>query len=114
MRRYALVIVYVFILMLFVSCSGSQSTVLVTGETLDALGKQYLETAQLFDRLFAAKRISSQEYARWSAFAKQFPISYRAAVAAWKSGQEQQSADTMLALKNQLRDFLIFALERSS
>lgn len=108
--RAVSIVVTIFLL---AACATSQPT-MITGEALDALGKQFLDTGMLYDRLHAAKRVSDADYKRWVDFTYKFKVTYRAAVTAWQSGQGQVATDAALTLKNQLRDFVLFALERSN
>lgn len=96
------------------ACATGGRVQIVTGEALDALGKQFVETGALYDRLLVAKRITPEEYGAWAAFAPRFQTSYRQAVAAWNSGQGDATTDTVILLKNNLRDFLLFAAERDN
>lgn len=93
---------------------GGDRTLLVTGETLDAVGQQFVRTGQLYNRLLDEKLISEEQYREWARFAKRFQVAYPVAVDLWKEARvstsvedERRALEVVLTLKNQLLTFVL-------
>lgn len=99
---------------LFVSLSAcSTQAHFVTGEILDATGKQFLVTGKLFDQLFDDGHITAAQYRPWFVFAQKFKLVFKAAVHAWNKAitvkDSQDAADAIIAIKNELLQFYLAA-----
>lgn len=97
-------------LLLLVACATKTQTLVVTGETLDAVGKQFVTTGQLYDQLLATNKITGDDYRVWANFAKTFKVVYPQAVQAWKTGKStDDTLQLLLNLKSQLLQFYLYA-----
>ena len=105
---------------LLVLCLGvaacSLSSWRISGETLDAVGKQFLATGKIYDQLFEQGSISAADYRPWAVFAEKFKTVYEPIVKSWLAAQSVQekgdAADAVLAIKNELLSFYIAALAK--
>jgi hypothetical protein len=75
---------FVVVLLLLAACATSTGFI-VSGESLDAVGKSFVAVGQAYNRELDAQRISVDQYRSWSAFAKKFQAAYPSAVQLWKS-----------------------------
>jgi len=57
----------------------------ITGETLDAAGKAFVQVGQTYNRELDAKRITVDQYRDWAVFARKFQQAYPSSVQLWKS-----------------------------
>jgi len=99
-----------------VACS--QGTLLTTGTTLDALGKQFLETGTQLKAAKAQGTISEADYQKWAGFVPLFKKGFAEANKAWQTanaaGQKdapQSILDLIAGLKNQLVEFLLLGVK---
>lgn len=98
------------ILFLVLALAGCASlTVTKSAETLNAVGESFLSSAQQIDAAYKAKIIPEADYQRWREFVPKFRLAFtqadqalRTARAAGDVTTPQQTADLILALKNQL------------
>ncbi len=105
---------------MLVLCVGlaacSLNTWRLSGETLDAVGQQFLSTGKMYDQLFEQGSISAADYRPWAVFAERFKLVYEPAVKSWLAAQTQQekgdAAKVILAVKNELLSFYIAALAK--
>ncbi len=113
-RRRSAPAMLVLVLSTAVACN--LSTWRMSGETLDAVGQQFLATGKLYDQLFEQGSISAADYRPWAQFAEKFKVVYEPAVKSWLAAQSQQekgdAADAILAVKNELLSFYIAALAK--
>mgnify|MGYP001603861214 CR=1 FL=1 len=99
--------------LLLAGCAGQGKAVILTGEGLDALGKQFVSTAHTYNLLLAANKITPEEYRAWAVFAQHFKLTYPAVVESWKKASDaksaQEAADALLTLKSGLVAYVIAA-----
>jgi hypothetical protein len=104
------------VLCLTTAIACSMNTWRISGEALDAVGKQYLATGKIYDTLFEQGSISAADYRPWAVFAEKFKLVYEPAVKAWLAAQTQQekgdAGAMILAVKNELLSFYIAALAK--
>ncbi len=104
------------VLCLSTAIACNLSTWRISGEALDAVGKQFLATGKMYDTLFDQGSISAVQYRPWAQFAERFKLVYEPAVKAWLAAQSQQqkgdAGDAILAIKNELLAFYIAALAK--
>lgn len=84
------------------SCTHEQAIV-VTGESLDALGRQFVATNDAMTKARLAGAVTADGYAQWRTFGRKFQAAYPLALDLWRaadaSGDErlQAQAAAMLA-----------------
>ena len=111
---------YFTILALFVlaGCAGNQ--LILSGTALDTIGKSFVTTANLYNSLHDAGKITDDEYRAFAVFAKQFKVIYPVAVDTWKAvesnpelvkdEQTETLTNQILKLKQQLIEYYSFSL----
>jgi predicted small secreted protein len=57
----------------------------VTGESLDSVGKAFVTVGQTYNRELDAKRVTPEQYRDWAVFARKFQQAYPSSVQLWKS-----------------------------
>ncbi len=104
------------VLVMATAMACSLGTWRISGEALDAVGKQFLATGKMYDTLFDQGSISAADYRPWAVFAERFKLVYEPAVKAWLAAQSQQekgdAGDAIIAVKNELLSFYIAALAK--
>lgn len=108
-----------FILLLAVAVAACTTTsLLVTGETLDALGQQFLETGKVFDALYEQRTITAKDYVAWAEFAKSFKAYYPQAVGLWKAAKaskDKEGLDQAESIIRHLRtQLLVFVTQAAT
>ncbi len=81
------------LLLLLCACSGV-SPLVVTGESLAALGDTFAETATAMDAGLDAKTVTVEQYRAWRTFGLGFQHSYPLAVALWEVARATQDKAT--------------------
>ncbi len=99
-------------------CAGNQLA--MSGSALDAVGRSFVTTANLYNSLHDAGKITDDEYRAFAVFAKQFKVIFPVAVDTWKAVEsnpelaEGEQAETLtnqiLKLKQQLIEYYSFSL----
>ena len=111
LRRLKLAVLIVSLFALS-ACAGNQ--LIMSGSTMDAIGRSFVTTANLYNSLHDAGKISDDEYRTFAKFAKQFQIVYPIAVDTWKalernpdmvSNEIDMISGTFTTLKNKLVEF---------
>ncbi len=69
------------------SCAGDKA-LLITGESLDAVGQQFIETGAAMNAALEAKVITPPTYARWAVFARKFKQSFPLARHLWEAAAD--------------------------
>lgn len=77
-------------LVVVVACAPALIT---TGEALSALEKQFLETAERYDQLHTAGRISDVSHQRWTEFAVKFVAQWNRAADLWDRAAAQNDPE---------------------
>jgi len=115
-RRVMLLPYFLACLLMVQACAKG---LVLSGELLDATGKQFVTTGKLYNDLQKSKLISDAEYRKWAAFAREFKSGYPVAVSAWQAVKESNDNDAksllydkIVALKDVLVEHYIFALEK--
>jgi hypothetical protein len=72
--------------LLFSSCTASQAYV-ITGESADVLGKQFVAASNAMQAGLAEKKVTPEQFKQWAAFSAKFDGFYGRAVDAWKAAQ---------------------------
>ena len=100
------------------ACAGNQ--LVMSGTALDTIGQSFITTANLYNSLHDAGKITDDEYRAFAAFAKQFKVIYPVAVDTWKAVEsnpelaEGEQAETLtnqiLKLKQQLIEYYAYSL----
>lgn len=75
---------FLMVALLVAACASSTGYV-VTGESLDALGKTFVTVGQAYNKGLDAKTVTVEQYRTWAEYAKKFQQAYPAAVQLWKS-----------------------------
>ena len=70
----------------------SQSPLLTTGQALKAAGVEFLETANTYDTLYRAKKVTEAKYDGWRKASGDFQKAYGAAYATWSSAVDTKDA----------------------
>lgn len=88
-------------------------TWLAAGATLNEVGVQFRQTADLYNALYTARQINTTEYQRFVEFAKDFQALYPVAVQSYKdslsAADAQKAIEAILALKSRLLAFYLTA-----
>ncbi len=100
-------------LLVLAGCAGN--SLIISGEALDVMGRSFVTTANLYNRLHDAGKITDDEYRKFAVFAKQFQVIYPVAVDTWEAVKTDASSeegsdvtnltDKILKLKQQLIEF---------
>jgi len=113
-RKLAIVVV------LGVVLSSCATTSLVqTGETLDAIGKQFVATAKIYNTYYDAGLVTKDQYRTWAEFATLFKVYYPRLVDSWMIFADApdakgaaEIAQQINTLKNQLLVFYLTAIQK--
>jgi len=113
-RKIAIVVFLTFVL------AGCATTSLVqTGETIDAIGKQFVATAQMYNTYHDAGLITDDEYRTWATFARRFKVFYPELVDSWMIFADKpdaagaaEIAQQINTLKSQLLVFYLTAIQK--
>lgn len=104
------------LVVLLTACS--QGTLLTTGQSLDAMGQQFLTLGTQIKAARAAGSISDADYQQWVLFVPQFKVGYAQAESAWQTAYKAgdlnapgATVDLVIALKNQLVNFLLLGVK---
>ena len=100
------------------SCAGNQLA--LSGAAIDAMGQTFITTANLYNALHTAGKITDDEYRVFAVFAKQFKVIFPVAVDTWQAiesnpelAEDEQTealTDQILKLKQQLIEYYSFSL----
>ncbi len=108
-RRARRLAVVGLVLLLAAACAtgaGRPDPLVLTGEALQAVGRTFLETAQLYDGLYRGKKITEAQYDAWRAFVPKFQQAHGVAFTTWKTAvatQDRPAAARAQALVDTLR-----------
>ncbi len=115
--RFEIVLVCVLAFVL-TACGGGRQLV-VTGEILDSMSKQFVTTANLYNSLHDQGQITDEEYRAWAGFAKYFKVAYPATVDMWQEAARQPDAEgtkeiikIIQNMKNRLFEYYFQALRK--
>ena len=102
------------------ACAGNQ--LVVSGAMLKGMSESFISTANLYNSLHDAGKITDAEYRAFAMFAKQFKVIYPVAVDTWKAvesnpelsedKQTETLIDQILKLKKQLVEYYGFSIGR--
>ena len=81
-RRVPILLLIVLVL---ASACASTTGFLVTGESLDAVGKAFVQVGTVYNAQLDAKTITPAQYKTWATFAAKFKQAYPSGVQLWKS-----------------------------
>lgn len=108
MRRTPVLLV----LVLLVACTTGNLA--ATGQSLDALGQQFLTVGTQLKTAHATGQVTDAQYAKWVAFVPNFKVGFSQANQAWQTANKAgdlnapgATVDLILALKNQLLQFAL-------
>jgi len=87
----ATAVILLLALTLLLGCA-TQSGFVVTGESLDSIGNQFVAVGNAYNAALDTKKITPEQYREWATFAKQFKTAYPIAVEGWKSGVKVNDA----------------------
>lgn len=105
---------YIALLLVLFIAFGCQSYsgYIISGESLDATGRAFVQVGQEYNRQLDAKRVTIEQYRAWSSFANKFKQAYPPAVQLWKSSIvvndaaiTKQSSAVITALVGELAKF---------
>jgi hypothetical protein len=91
-RQLAPLVLLLLALAVLMAACASQSGFVVTAESLNSLGNQFVAVGEAYNKALDAKKITPEEYRAWADFAKKFKTSYPIAVEGWKSGVKVNDA----------------------
>ena len=99
-------------------CAGNQLD--LSGSALDTIGQSFVTTANLYNSLHDAGKITDDEYRAFAVFARQFKVIFPVAVDTWQAIEsnpelaEDKQIETLtnqiLKLKQQLIEYYSFSL----
>lgn len=90
------------VLLLLASCATATKTLLVTGESLDQLGKQFVSVGKQWNSLYDAKAITADQYKEWATFAVWFKAAYPEAVSLWKTARATNDTAATAAIEDSI------------
>ncbi len=105
-RRLAVVGLVLLLAAACATSAGRPDPLVLTGEALQAVGRTFLETAQLYDGLYRARKVTEAQYDAWRAFVPQFQQAHQAAFTTWRIAvgtKDRAAADQIQALVDNLR-----------
>lgn len=94
--------------LLLLMVAGCASTLIRSGETLDALGRQFVTVGNHWNMLLETKQITPAQYEEWAGFARQFQQAYPLAMEAWKAARASGDA----AAENRMSDAITLLAAR--
>ena len=111
------------VIALFVLAGCVGNSLIVSGEALDVMGRSFVTTANLYNSLHDAGKITDDEYRKFAVFAKQFQVIYPVAVDTWEAVRVDGSDETgdfnitsltdkILKLKQQLIEFYALGVNK--
>lgn len=103
MRRRRLSTISLIILLALGVAACTTASLLVTGETLDALGQQFVETGKVFDALYEQRTITAKDYQAWADFAKSFKAYYPQAIGLWKAAKASKDQEGLAQAESIIR-----------
>jgi len=79
--------IVIALLLVLVVAAGCQSYTgyIISGESLDATGRAFVEVGKTYNQQLDAKKITLEQYRAWATFANKFKQAYPPAVQLWKS-----------------------------
>ena len=105
-------------LVLILLTTGCASTLIRSGETLDAIGRQFVTIGNHWNMLLETKQITPAQYEEWAVFARGFQKAYPLAVEAWKAARmtgdkaaEDRMGEAITLLATKLTPLAIKAYE---
>jgi hypothetical protein len=114
--RYRSTIYLIAVVWVLTACSAGN--LLTTGQSIDALGQQFLTVGNQIRAAKAAGSISDADYAKWTGFVAQFKVGFPQAETAWQTAYKAgdlnapgATVDLVITLKNQLVDFLLLGVK---
>lgn len=109
---------FLLILMILMSACQTAKPFVVSGESLDTLGKEFVSTARIYNRLFDERIVTSDQYRKWADFAVKFQKVYPIAVNSWKSARlandkaaEQKVNESMVIVAKELASLTSLAYD---
>jgi len=107
------------VLLTFVLAACATTSLVQTGETIDAIGKQFVATAQMYNTYHDAGLVTDAEYRTWATFARRFKVFYPQLVDTWMIFADKPDAagaaeisQQINTLKNQLLVFYLTAIQK--
>jgi len=117
-RKYVQIFVLGVVVASLAACGGGRQLV-ITGETLDSMGKQFVTTANMYNSLHDQGQITDDEYRAWAEFARYFKVVYPATVDMWQEAARQPDAEgtreiirIIQNMKNRLFEYYLQALSK--
>jgi hypothetical protein len=96
-------VVRLIAVLLLVGCSTFSKSIAVTGESLDATGRQFVQVAALYkDGCDVKKTIAPDECKKFADFGRNFQKVFPTAVGLWKSARAAGDSTTQQALESKL------------
>ena len=94
----------------------SFGNVIMSGEIIDATGKEFVRTGKLFNQLHSLGKVSDKDYRVWASFARRFKIIYKPVVNSWLAAatvkDKQEAADALRVIRAELIAFALAIDER--
>ena len=113
-RIHSFALVLFVLSVLFHGCSFGN--VIMSGEVLDATGKEFVRTGELFNQLHSLGKVSDEDYRVWASFARRFKIIYKPVVNSWLAAatvkDKQEAADALRVIRAELIAFALAIDER--
>jgi hypothetical protein len=99
-------------LIAFFSTCASVTPFVITGESINSAGKDFVICADLMDHALDSKLVTPEQYNEWKAFGIKFKLSYPIAVQLWESARnsndvvlEQRALAILVTLAAELAKF---------
>src|SRR5687768_817677 len=92
-----------------VSCAAPftrEKQLLITGETLEGAGAQFVQVGKMFNTAYNAGQVTPEQYRQWAAFATYFQRAYPQAVDTWKAVAKTGDVASQTKLETIIRDLL--------
>ena len=81
------VLILLLVPLLLIGCASGTKALIVSGESLDATGKQFVQVAALYSDLLDKGMVTAEQYRRWRIFGQHFQFAYPKAVQLWRDAR---------------------------
>ena len=95
------------------ACAMFDKSLVVTGESINTVGQQFVATGQAMNRALDAKQVTVEQYRSWAKFAHSFQATYPKLVEGWKVAvrsndavKQKEIGQAIVALSTELVQYI--------
>lgn len=92
--------ILILALLVATGCASGRQAIVVSGESLDQLGKTFVATGKQWNDLYDAKLVTADQYREWATFATWFKVAYPETVKMWKTARASHDAKGTQAVED--------------